>query len=148
MGEDHSHCHQGLHRDLCSRDSHSSTINRRRRIWGAVLIADRWSSASNGQPMCIHLSDCDAKGPSAHDDAYHGIDDAILGVGPPPRRPYALHCQITKVRQSISSGLISQLSEFLGRICWYCRNSTTMTVAVAEMFSSIRIQSTRHAVDI
>lgn len=81
---------QGLHRDVHSPNSVPYAINRRRRIWAAVVTADRWSSISNGQPMSIHLSDCDAQAPSPY-------DDSCIELSHPPRKPYALHCEITKV---------------------------------------------------
>lgn len=81
---------QGLHRDLNSNAVPKHQLNRRRRVWGGVVTADRWYALSFGQPMTINLFDCDARGPSIYHDDYSGNLDQT-------EKPYSLHAEITKV---------------------------------------------------
>ncbi|KAJ7063420.1 fungal-specific transcription factor domain-containing protein [Mycena amicta] len=59
----------GLHRaELVKQND----IELRRRVWGACLISDRWSSLVYGFPYMIDVLDCDVRLPSSGDskDAY------------------------------------------------------------------------------
>jgi hypothetical protein len=81
---------QGLHRDLSPSAVPKHQLNRRRRVWGGVVTADRWYALSFGQPMAINLFDCDARGPSVYqDDNSDDLDQQ--------EKPYSLHAEITKV---------------------------------------------------
>ncbi|KAF8660606.1 hypothetical protein AX16_001585 [Volvariella volvacea WC 439] len=53
----------GLHR--C--ESVKQNITLRRRLWGACLISDRWTSLTYGHPYMIDVQDCDARLPSSGD---------------------------------------------------------------------------------
>lgn len=58
----------GLHR----AESVKQNIELRRRLWGACLISDRWTSLAYGHPYMIDVQDCDARLPSSgdHNDLY------------------------------------------------------------------------------
>lgn len=53
----------GLHR----AESLTQNIEHRRRLWGACLICDRWTSIAYGHPYMIDVQDCDARLPSSGD---------------------------------------------------------------------------------
>ncbi|KAF9061908.1 fungal-specific transcription factor domain-containing protein [Rhodocollybia butyracea] len=53
----------GLHR--C--ESVPQNVELRRRLWGACLISDRWTSLTYGHPYMIDIQDCDARLPSSGD---------------------------------------------------------------------------------
>ncbi|KIK08788.1 hypothetical protein K443DRAFT_84620 [Laccaria amethystina LaAM-08-1] len=53
----------GLHRT----ESLTQNIEHRRRLWGACLICDRWTSIAYGHPYMIDVQDCDARLPSSGD---------------------------------------------------------------------------------
>ncbi|GLB34697.1 putative fungal specific transcription factor [Lyophyllum shimeji] len=53
----------GLHR----AESGKQNIELRRRLWGACLISDRWTSLTYGHPYMIDVQDCDARLPSSGD---------------------------------------------------------------------------------
>jgi len=53
----------GLHR----AESVKQDIELRRRLWGACLISDRWTSLTYGHPYMIDVQDCDARLPSSGD---------------------------------------------------------------------------------
>ncbi|KAG5635471.1 hypothetical protein H0H81_011112 [Sphagnurus paluster] len=53
----------GLHR----AESVKQNIELRRRLWGACLISDRWTSLTYGHPYMIDVQDCDARLPSSGD---------------------------------------------------------------------------------
>ncbi|RSH95816.1 hypothetical protein EHS25_000909 [Saitozyma podzolica] len=90
----------GLHRDITSNHVAQQQVNRRRRVWAACVIADRWYALSFGQPMTINLYDCDARGPSIFPDACaDGLSET--------EKPFELHAEITK------------LSILLGRVLRY-----------------------------
>ncbi|TIB72849.1 hypothetical protein E3Q19_01767 [Wallemia mellicola] len=52
----------GLHKE--SNECTQWESNRRRRVWAAVVIMDRWASCAHGLPMTINLVDCDVLLPS------------------------------------------------------------------------------------
>ncbi|EJD05925.1 uncharacterized protein FOMMEDRAFT_104282 [Fomitiporia mediterranea MF3/22] len=58
----------GLHR----AEAVKANIEMRRRIWGACVITDRWTSLTYGHPYMIDVEDCDARLPSSGDpnDSY------------------------------------------------------------------------------
>ncbi|KAF8077696.1 fungal-specific transcription factor domain-containing protein [Lyophyllum atratum] len=58
----------GLHR----AESVKQNIEMRRRLWGACVISDRWTSLTYGHPYMIDVQDCDARLPSSgdHNDLY------------------------------------------------------------------------------
>jgi len=51
----------GLHRV----ESIKENIELRRRLWGACVISDRWTSLAYGHPHMIDIQDCDARLPSS-----------------------------------------------------------------------------------
>ncbi|TFK62544.1 hypothetical protein BDN72DRAFT_776954 [Pluteus cervinus] len=53
----------GLHR----AESVKQSITLRRRLWGACLISDRWTSLAYGHPYMIDVQDCDVRLPSSGD---------------------------------------------------------------------------------
>ncbi|KAG5645591.1 hypothetical protein DXG03_005729 [Asterophora parasitica] len=53
----------GLHR----AESVKQNIELRRRLWGACVISDRWTSLTYGHPYMIDVQDCDARLPSSGD---------------------------------------------------------------------------------
>ncbi|TIB04406.1 hypothetical protein E3P94_00313 [Wallemia ichthyophaga] len=55
----------GLHKE--SKECSQRESNRRRRVWAAVVIMDRWASCAHGLPMSINLVDCDVLLPSPFD---------------------------------------------------------------------------------
>ncbi|KAJ7510014.1 fungal-specific transcription factor domain-containing protein [Mycena galericulata] len=63
----------GLHRaELVKQD-----IELRRRVWGACLISDRWSSLVYGFPYMIDVHDCDVRLPSSGDARDLYIDELV-----------------------------------------------------------------------
>ncbi|KAF7323094.1 hypothetical protein HMN09_00089500 [Mycena chlorophos] len=64
----------GLHRAELVK---ANDIELRRRVWGACLISDRWSSLVYGFPYMIDVHDCDVRLPSSGDskDAY--VDELV-----------------------------------------------------------------------
>lgn len=108
---------QGLHRDLAPSGTLPYELNRRRRVWAAVVISDRWYSTSFGQPQGINLFDCDAAGASIYHDTYTGI----LNNGD---TPYALHAETHKVNHhhdQLSVTDISRSAFFLDEsVCSFC----------------------------
>ncbi|OCB84325.1 hypothetical protein A7U60_g9005 [Sanghuangporus baumii] len=53
----------GLHR----AEAVKTNIEMRRRVWGACVITDRWTSLTYGHPYMIDVEDCDACLPSSGD---------------------------------------------------------------------------------
>ncbi|RDB21104.1 Acetamidase regulatory protein [Hypsizygus marmoreus] len=70
----------GLHR----AESVKQNIELRRRLWGACLICDRWTSLTYGHPYMIDVQDCDARLPSSGDlnDLY--MDELVRVTFFPP----------------------------------------------------------------
>ncbi|KAI5124517.1 hypothetical protein M0805_003041 [Coniferiporia weirii] len=63
----------GLHRAEAVRKN----IEMRRRVWGACVITDRWTSLSYGHPYMIDVEDCDARLPSSGDPNDHYTDELL-----------------------------------------------------------------------
>lgn len=63
----------GLHR----AESVKQNIELRRRVWGACLISDRWTSLAYGHPYMIDVQDCDARLPSSGDEKDQYMDELI-----------------------------------------------------------------------
>ncbi|KAJ7449949.1 fungal-specific transcription factor domain-containing protein, partial [Mycena latifolia] len=63
----------GLHRaELVKQD-----IELRRRVWGACLISDRWTSLVYGFPYMIDVHDCDVRLPSSGDAKDMYMDELV-----------------------------------------------------------------------
>ncbi|KAJ6623463.1 fungal-specific transcription factor domain-containing protein [Mycena sp. CBHHK59/15] len=63
----------GLHRaELVKHD-----IELRRRVWGACLISDRWTSLVYGFPYMIDVHDCDVRLPSSGDSKDLYMDELV-----------------------------------------------------------------------
>ncbi|KAJ7109518.1 fungal-specific transcription factor domain-containing protein [Mycena epipterygia] len=63
----------GLHRaELVKQD-----IELRRRVWGACLISDRWTSLVYGFPYMIDVHDCDVRLPSSGDSKDLYMDELV-----------------------------------------------------------------------
>ncbi|KAF7778524.1 transcriptional regulator family: Fungal Specific TF [Agaricus bisporus var. burnettii] len=63
----------GLHR----AESVKQNIELRRRVWGACLICDRWTSLAYGHPYMIDVQDCDARLPSSGDESGLYMDELV-----------------------------------------------------------------------
>ncbi|KAG6880276.1 hypothetical protein C0992_001845 [Termitomyces sp. T32_za158] len=63
----------GLHR----AESVKQNIELRRRLWGACLISDRWTSLTYGHPSMIDIQDCDARLPSSGDPNELYMDELV-----------------------------------------------------------------------
>ncbi|KAF5389940.1 hypothetical protein D9757_003653 [Collybiopsis confluens] len=63
----------GLHR--C--ESVQQDVELRRRLWGACLISDRWTSLTYGHPYMIDIQDCDARLPSSGDPNDLYMDELV-----------------------------------------------------------------------
>ncbi|KIK57624.1 hypothetical protein GYMLUDRAFT_75242 [Collybiopsis luxurians FD-317 M1] len=63
----------GLHR--C--ESVQQDVELRRRLWGACLISDRWTSLTYGHPYMIDIQDCDARLPSSGDKNDLYMDELV-----------------------------------------------------------------------
>ncbi|KAG6820643.1 hypothetical protein H0H93_013842 [Arthromyces matolae] len=63
----------GLHR----AESVNQNIELRRRLWGACLISDRWTSLTYGHPYMIDVQDCDARLPSSGDPNDLYMDELV-----------------------------------------------------------------------
>ncbi|KAF8912098.1 fungal-specific transcription factor domain-containing protein [Gymnopilus junonius] len=63
----------GLHR----AESVKQSIELRRRLWGACLICDRWTSIAYGHPYMIDVQDCDARLPSSGDPTDLYMDELV-----------------------------------------------------------------------
>ncbi|KAJ3801439.1 fungal-specific transcription factor domain-containing protein [Lentinula aff. detonsa] len=63
----------GLHR--C--ESVQQNVELRRRLWGACLISDRWTSLTYGHPYMIDIQDCDARLPSSGDQNDLYMDELV-----------------------------------------------------------------------
>lgn len=63
----------GLHR----AESVRHDVERRRRLWGACLITDRWVSLTFGHPYMIDVTDCDVRLPSSGDPDKHYTDELV-----------------------------------------------------------------------
>ncbi|KAE9409478.1 hypothetical protein BT96DRAFT_1012476 [Gymnopus androsaceus JB14] len=63
----------GLHR--C--ESVPQNVELRRRLWGACLISDRWTSLTYGHPYMIDIQDCDARLPSSGDQNDLYMDELV-----------------------------------------------------------------------
>ncbi|KAG6852945.1 hypothetical protein C0991_007955 [Blastosporella zonata] len=63
----------GLHR----AESVKQDIELRRRLWGACLISDRWTSLTYGHPSMIDVQDCDARLPSSGDPNDLYMDELV-----------------------------------------------------------------------
>ncbi|PPQ91421.1 hypothetical protein CVT25_014309 [Psilocybe cyanescens] len=63
----------GLHR----AESVKQNIELRRRLWGACLICDRWTSIAYGHPYMIDIQDCDARLPSSGDPTDLYMDELV-----------------------------------------------------------------------
>lgn len=63
----------GLHR----AESVSQNIELRRRLWGACVISDRWTSLTYGHPFMIDVQDCDARLPSSGDPNDLYMDELV-----------------------------------------------------------------------
>lgn len=63
----------GLHR----AESVKQNIELRRRLWGACVICDRWTSLTYGHPFMIDVQDCDARLPSSGDPNDLYMDELV-----------------------------------------------------------------------
>ncbi|KAJ3500496.1 hypothetical protein NLJ89_g9771 [Agrocybe chaxingu] len=63
----------GLHR----AESVKQSIELRRRLWGACLISDRWTSIAYGHPYMIDVQDCDTRLPSSGDPTDLYMDELV-----------------------------------------------------------------------
>ncbi|KAF7974819.1 hypothetical protein HWV62_11171 [Athelia sp. TMB] len=63
----------GLHR----AESVKQNIELRRRLWGACVISDRWTSLTYGHPYMIDVQDCDARLPSSGDPNDLYMDELV-----------------------------------------------------------------------
>ncbi|KAJ7582943.1 fungal-specific transcription factor domain-containing protein [Mycena floridula] len=63
----------GLHR----AESVKHQIELRRRLWGACVICDRWTSLTYGHPYMIDVQDCDARLPSSGDPNDIYMDELV-----------------------------------------------------------------------
>ncbi|KDQ60931.1 hypothetical protein JAAARDRAFT_31927 [Jaapia argillacea MUCL 33604] len=63
----------GLHR----AESVKQNIEMRRRLWGACVISDRWTSLAYGHPFMIDVQDCDARLPSSGDPHDLYMDEMV-----------------------------------------------------------------------
>ncbi|KAF5386791.1 hypothetical protein D9615_001601 [Tricholomella constricta] len=63
----------GLHR----AESVKQNIELRRRLWGACVISDRWTSLTYGHPYMIDVQDCDARLPSSGDLSDLYMDELV-----------------------------------------------------------------------
>ncbi|EGN95510.1 hypothetical protein SERLA73DRAFT_186554 [Serpula lacrymans var. lacrymans S7.3] len=63
----------GLHR----AESVKQNIELRRRLWGACVICDRWTSLTYGHPYMIDVQDCDARLPSSGDPHDLYMDELV-----------------------------------------------------------------------
>ncbi|KAF9448024.1 hypothetical protein P691DRAFT_705734 [Macrolepiota fuliginosa MF-IS2] len=63
----------GLHR----AESVNQNLELRRRLWGACLICDRWTSLAYGHPYMIDVQDCDARLPSSDDENDLYMDELV-----------------------------------------------------------------------
>ncbi|TFK54750.1 hypothetical protein OE88DRAFT_1642088 [Heliocybe sulcata] len=63
----------GLHR----AESVKADIEMRRRLWGACVISDRWTSLAYGHPFMIDVQDCDARLPSSGDNNDLYMDEMV-----------------------------------------------------------------------
>ncbi|THH09362.1 hypothetical protein EW145_g2079 [Phellinidium pouzarii] len=63
----------GLHR----AEAVKKNIEMRRRVWGACVITDRWTSLTYGHPYMIDIEDCDARLPSSGDPNDHYTDELL-----------------------------------------------------------------------
>ncbi|KAK2466686.1 hypothetical protein APHAL10511_000944 [Amanita phalloides] len=63
----------GIHR--C--ESVKQDVELRRRLWGACLICDRWTSLTYGHPFMIDVQDCDARLPSSGDSNDLYMDELV-----------------------------------------------------------------------
>ncbi|KIY43436.1 hypothetical protein FISHEDRAFT_9433, partial [Fistulina hepatica ATCC 64428] len=64
----------GLHRAESARQN---DIELRRRVWGACVICDRWTSLTYGHPCMIDVQDCDARLPSSGDPHDLYMDELV-----------------------------------------------------------------------
>lgn len=63
----------GLHR----AESVKQNIELRRRLWGACLICDRWTSLAYGHPYMIDVQDCDVRLPSSGYESDLYMDELV-----------------------------------------------------------------------
>ncbi|KII88298.1 hypothetical protein PLICRDRAFT_175901 [Plicaturopsis crispa FD-325 SS-3] len=63
----------GLHR----AESVKQNVDLRRRLWGACVISDRWTSLTYGHPYMIDVQDCDARLPSSDDPNDLYMDELV-----------------------------------------------------------------------
>ncbi|KAG1754413.1 fungal-specific transcription factor domain-containing protein [Suillus lakei] len=63
----------GLHR----AESVKQSVELRRRLWGACVICDRWTSLTYGHPYMIDVQDCDARLPSSGDPNDLYMDELV-----------------------------------------------------------------------
>lgn len=63
----------GLHR----AESVKQNVELRRRLWGACVICDRWTSLTYGHPYMIDVQDCDARLPSSGDPNDLYMDELV-----------------------------------------------------------------------
>ncbi|KIM79752.1 hypothetical protein PILCRDRAFT_823319 [Piloderma croceum F 1598] len=63
----------GLHR----AESVKQNIELKRRLWGACVISDRWTSLTYGHPYMIDVQDCDARLPSSGDPNDLYMDELV-----------------------------------------------------------------------
>ncbi|KZP12550.1 hypothetical protein FIBSPDRAFT_835995 [Athelia psychrophila] len=63
----------GLHR----AESVKQNIELRRRLWGACVISDRWTSLTYGHPYMIDVADCDVRLPSSGDPNDLYMDELV-----------------------------------------------------------------------
>ncbi|KAF5336237.1 hypothetical protein D9758_014368 [Tetrapyrgos nigripes] len=64
----------GLHR---CESVNQINVEMRRRLWGACLICDRWTSLTYGHPYMIDIQDCDARLPSSGDPNDLYMDELV-----------------------------------------------------------------------
>ncbi|ORX54549.1 hypothetical protein DM01DRAFT_1362876 [Hesseltinella vesiculosa] len=77
----------GLHRSSESWDIPESEKETRRRVWWAVYIMDKWTSASTGRPQTVFDEDCDEKYPSESASWEEVMDVDEDDDAPGPRFP-------------------------------------------------------------
>ncbi|ORY35063.1 hypothetical protein BCR39DRAFT_563621 [Naematelia encephala] len=89
-----------LHRNISTAAIPFAQLNRRHRVWGACVIADRWLALQRGEALTVDLDDCDAPLPFPYPD------HCSLGTDREPC--FRFHQEVTKL--SILLGRIYRLS--------------------------------------
>ncbi|WRT68165.1 uncharacterized protein IL334_005140 [Kwoniella shivajii] len=108
----------GLHREITSQSIPSQQLNRRRRVWAACVIADRWYAISFGRPMAINLLDSDTLEPSMY-------GDNARKDGTSRDTPFQVHTELAK------------LSILLGRVIRYAYSPFGMDLCTDDQLHDI-----------